>query len=26
MRSVLAASIQWPFQPAARSFGKTSLV
>ena len=24
MRSVEAASIQWPFQPAARSFGKTS--
>jgi hypothetical protein len=21
MRSVFAASIQWPFQPAARSFG-----
>jgi hypothetical protein len=26
IRSVLAASIQWPFQPAARSFGNTSLV
>ncbi|MCY1519491.1 hypothetical protein D9M68_542440 [compost metagenome] len=26
MRSVEAASIQWPFQPAARSLGKTSLV
>jgi hypothetical protein len=26
MRRVLAASIQWPVQPAARSLGKTSLV
>jgi hypothetical protein len=26
MRSVEAASIQWPFQPAARSLGKTSVV
>ncbi len=26
MRSEEAASIQWPFQPAARSLGKTSLV
>jgi hypothetical protein len=26
MRSVDAASIQWPFQPAARSLGKTSVV
>ncbi len=26
MRSVDAASIQWPAQPAERSFGKTSLV
>ncbi|MCY1549800.1 hypothetical protein D9M68_859950 [compost metagenome] len=26
MRRVEAASIQWPFQPAARSLGNTSLV
>ena len=26
MRSAEAASIQWPFQPAARSLGNTSLV